>query len=193
MGKNPKLNYLNVAKILRDQEGQNNRNIGMGNEKALNQLIAHHSVIFEPEKKRFWVSSSPYQLGEFICYDLNKIFADTFSLLENKEIATSEFNIPADTFLLSANWKLFLKFREMRQQLKDVIKTKGSIKEDIFIQAFQQSNPEFWETYFWIAEYYRSNGSKQNAINYYEKAMTKEVNAKSEIEKIKRLILECRK
>lgn len=188
MNRVPKFDYLSIASILRNQEGQNDKNIGMGNEKALNQLIAHHSVIFEPEKKRFWVSSAPFQLGEFICYDLNKIFADTFSITTTKEISETAFNIPADTFLLSNNWKYFLKFKEMRQQLKDAIKMKESLKEDIFLSAFQQSNPEFWETYYWIAEYYKSRNKKTAAIYYYKLALSKEVNAKSEVEKMNNAI-----
>jgi len=50
--------------ILRDHEGINNADIGLGNEKALNQFIAHHSIVFEPEKLKVWVSHHPWQLGE---------------------------------------------------------------------------------------------------------------------------------
>jgi hypothetical protein len=76
----------------------------------------------------------------------------------------------------------------MRQQLKDAIKMKESLKEDIFLSAFQQSNPEFWETYYWIAEYYKSQNKKTAAIYYYKLALSKEVNAKSEVEKMNNAI-----
>src|SRR6202000_1548179 len=36
--------------ILRDRKGLHNADIGIGNEKAINQLIAHHSIVFEPQK-----------------------------------------------------------------------------------------------------------------------------------------------
>ena len=58
--------------ILRDRKGLHNADIGMGNEKAINQLIAHHSIVFEPKKLLVWVSTSPWQLGEYVAYDLNK-------------------------------------------------------------------------------------------------------------------------
>jgi hypothetical protein len=69
-----KLNPEKMASILRNTSGLKDEKIGYGNEKALNQLLAHHAVIFSPQKKLVWVSSNPYQLGEFVCYDLNEIF-----------------------------------------------------------------------------------------------------------------------
>ena len=70
-----KISYLDAASILRDQKGLNDKDIGIGNEKAINQLIAHHSIIFEPAKLLVWVSSNPYQLGAYAAYDLKKIFS----------------------------------------------------------------------------------------------------------------------
>ncbi|MET0300342.1 MAG: C45 family peptidase, partial [Flavitalea sp.] len=69
---NGRNNVQKTVKILRDQKGLNGADIGMGNEKAINQLIAHHAVVFEPGKLVAWVSTSPWQLGEFVAYDLNK-------------------------------------------------------------------------------------------------------------------------
>ena len=65
-----------TVNILRDRkDGLHNADIGMGNEKAINQLIAHHSIVFEPEKLIVWVCTSPWQLGEYVAYDLKKVFA----------------------------------------------------------------------------------------------------------------------
>jgi hypothetical protein len=61
-----KLNPEKMASILRNTSGLKDEKIGYGNEKALNQLLAHHAVIFSPQKKLVWVSSNPYQLGR-IC------------------------------------------------------------------------------------------------------------------------------
>ncbi len=77
------LDVPGMAKILRDQSGLNHADIGMGNEKAINQLIAHHSIIFEPEKRLVWVSNGPWQLGEYTCYDIVKIFHN-FAALQEK-------------------------------------------------------------------------------------------------------------
>ena len=61
-----------VLTILRDQYGFKNDTLGMGNPRAINQLIAHHSVIILPESYMFYVSTTNYQLGEFIGFDLKK-------------------------------------------------------------------------------------------------------------------------
>ncbi|MCK7560127.1 C45 family peptidase [Chitinophaga sedimenti] len=83
--------------ILRDQRGLHDKNIGMGNEKAVNQLIAHHAIVFEPKQLKVWVSAAPRQLGEFVAYDLNKIFAMN-GLSSDHEVCDSANIIPADTF-----------------------------------------------------------------------------------------------
>ena len=42
------LNPVKAAKILRNKEGLNGVKLGYGNEKAINQLLAHHGIIFKP-------------------------------------------------------------------------------------------------------------------------------------------------
>jgi isopenicillin-N N-acyltransferase-like protein len=63
-----------TANILRNQLGKNDSFIGYGNEKAINQLICHHSIIFDCKHKIVWVSTNPFQLGQYISYDLKQIF-----------------------------------------------------------------------------------------------------------------------
>ncbi|HRH67146.1 MAG TPA: C45 family autoproteolytic acyltransferase/hydrolase, partial [Bacteroidia bacterium] len=55
-----------TAEIIRNRQGLKNADLCMGKEKAVNQLNAHHSIIFEQEKRRVWVSTSPWQLGPYV-------------------------------------------------------------------------------------------------------------------------------
>lgn len=177
MNRYPKLDYKAATEMLRDQRGLNDQNIGMGNEKALNQLISHHGIVFQPEKLRFWVSANPYQLGEFVCYDLNKVFAEAPTMKENREISDTSFAVAADSFLYSPQWKEFLQWREYKQQAKDAAKKNTTLpNENAFEKKMIAANPEFWETYYWLGEYYSAKGNNAKAESLWKIALTKEIN-----------------
>src|SRR5690606_3504816 len=114
IGNQPQLNPGKIASILRNTDGLKDIPLGYGNEKALNQLLAHHAVIFSPEERLVWVSSSPYQLGEMVCYDLNKIFNTTAPELS---LSTGRRNIARDPFADSPAFHTYelyrIKDREM--------------------------------------------------------------------------------
>ncbi|MEI7596288.1 MAG: C45 family peptidase [Bacteroidota bacterium] len=167
------------AEILRNQKGKADANIGMANEKAVNQLIAHHSIIFMPNKLKFWISTGPYPLGSYICYDLNKVFSDSLNILSN--IFDSDLTIPADTFLNSNTYEKFKQYKLLTLKLEQSIKDKN-IKNfsNEMISNYLQLNPEFFYPYYLSGEYYRIKGDKQNALKNYNIALTKEIPKKSE-------------
>ncbi len=168
LNENPKLNPEKLASILRDKSGLKGEKIGYGNEKALNQLLAHHAVIFSPEKKLVWVSSNPYQLGEFVCYDLNKIFSD--KQLENGKFAKSELNIAKDPFVDSQEFKNYEEYKRLGSQFDD-----NKILSDEFIKHYQSLNPDFWWVYYQAGKYYFKQREYQKAKTEFEKALTKEI------------------
>ncbi len=90
----------------------------MGNEKAINQLIAHHSVIFKPDERLMWVSTYPFQLGQYVCYDLRKIFGEAESLDIKNEVITDSLTISPDSFLFSKQYQNFNEYKEIAQKLK---------------------------------------------------------------------------
>lgn len=59
--------------ILRDYKDTNDKALPVGSEEALCQFISHHSVVFNPDNLQLWVSTSPWQLGEYVCYDLRAV------------------------------------------------------------------------------------------------------------------------
>ena len=90
---NSTVNYLDAAQILRDRKGKGDKNIGNGNELAINQLIAHHSIIFEPENRRLWISTAPWQLGSYLCYDLDSVFQNFSDRSDRLEIFLDDLEI----------------------------------------------------------------------------------------------------
>ena len=174
----------NTIRILRDRRGLHDANIGMGNEKALNQLIAHHAVVFEPKKLRVWVSTAPWQLGEFVAYDLNKVFA-MHGLQENLEIYDSSLTVAADTFLLSPQYKNFEKYREYKHRIAE--------GEDISTDSLIASNPQFYHAYVLAGDYCFKRGQFERAIKYYQQALTKEIATKQEENYIRQQVADIQK
>jgi len=176
INQNPKLNVSSVAKILRDQNGIHNDNIGMGNEKAINQLIAHHSIIFKPEELKVWISTSPFQLGEFVCYDLKKVFSQYKGIKEFQVINEADYTIPTDSFLNSVNYQNFNRFKVIRNQIQHSIKlNKQIVEEDSLFNELIELNPEFFESYVYLGDYFNHFKITDKAILAYKKSLTKEI------------------
>lgn len=168
--------------ILRDQKGLKNTDIGMGNEKAINQLIAHHSIVFEPKKLLVWVSTSPWQLGEYVAYDLKKVFA-LRGMKQDQEISEANLTIAPDSFLLTPAYKNFTTFRSIKQRLSDG----GSVDTDSLLA----SNPNYYNAYILAGDYLYKNKQYQKALAVYQHGLTKEIATRKEEEHIKKQISLC--
>ncbi len=169
--------------ILRDRKGLHGADIGEGNEKAINQLIAHHSIVFEPEKRLVWVSTAPWQLGAYVAYDLNKIFSLN-GLSEDRELIDSALTVQADPFMQTDTFKQFEKFRMYKQMLMD--------GKEINTDSLVMNNPDFYNAYILAGDYAYKQHDEKKALIYYQIALTKEIATKPEekhvhkqIEKIK--------
>lgn len=181
-------NYLltpeKIAGILRDRKGLHGFNIGNGNEKAVNQLIAHHSVIFQPDSLRMWVSTAPWQLGTYVCYDLRKIFAMN-GMTKDVEIADNNLNIAPDTFLYSNEFKQFMLFRQ----------NKMALMQKQAVDTFQvvHSNPYYYDAYRIAGDYCRRRHWYNAAISYYTAALSRVVATQGERTALQKRIVETEK
>jgi len=169
-----KLNPEKMAAILRDKSGLKNQKIGYGNEKAINQLLAHHAVIFSPEKRLVWVSSNPYQLGEFVCYDLNEIFSGKD--LEESLRAKTTLNITRDPFADSEEFNNYEISKMLGTEVSAAIDNKEDMAlSDDFIPYYQSMNPDYWLVYYQAGKYYFGINEFSKAKVEFEKALTKEI------------------
>jgi hypothetical protein len=183
---NPKLNPEKMASILRDKSGLKDKSIGYGNEKAINQLLAHHAVIFSPQEKLIWVSSNPYQLGEFVCYDLNEIFSD--EKLKNGDFAKSEFNIAKDPFVESKEFEDYEEFKFANGEVQNAIDGNDVLLTDDFIPYYQSLNPDFWLVYYQAGKYYFKQKDYSKAKIEFEKALTKEITTVPDRENVEKYL-----
>ncbi len=182
-----KVDQKAVVDILRDREGLDDKKIGYGNEKALNQLLAHHGIVFKPEDLMVWVSSNPYQMGEFVAYDLKKIFQRDNSPEPTEIIATSDANIGADSFLKTVAYKDYERYRILRNDIETAINDKSHI-EPSKLEQLIALNPNFWEGYYLAGIYNYQKGYEAVARSYFLAAEQKEITTVPDRESIARYI-----
>lgn len=160
--------------ILRNKKGLEDKDIGFGNEKALNQLIAHHGIVFKPESGRVWVSSNPYQLGEFVAYDLNDIFADRDGNPVTTSLSDSDLNIPKDPFIQTQEYRDYEDYRKLEREVERALANKETIAHET-LEALQDKNPEYWKAYYLTGKYYLQKKYNAAAKRLFEQALTKEI------------------
>ena len=162
-----------VLKVLRDVSGLENENLGLGNEKALNQLMAHHGVIFKPSELKMWVSNNPYQLGAFDAYDLNTVFKSK----ELKPIKSLE--LQKDDFINSKDFKRYKKFKELHKTIEIATNSEKMVSNEI-LTTYKKSNPELWLVYKQLGDYFYSQKQWQNAADNYQIALQKVISSKDQ-------------
>lgn len=193
LNNNDTVNYTQAAAILRNQKGLNDKNIGMTNEKSLNQLLAHHAVIFKPQDKLMWVSANPFQCGEFICYNLDSMFAQVKTIDKEKDINVPSLTIAADPFLKTEAYQNFLHFKNLKHYIQFITKASDKIVLSLqFENAFIRSNPESYYMYQILGNYYAARKNNAKAIEYYNLALTKEIATLKEERQIRESLAKCK-
>ena len=185
-----KLTVQDAVDILRNKEGLQDKAIGYGNEKALNQLLAHHGIVFKPEERQVWVSSNPYQLGAFVAYDLDEVFSDDSS--SNLNLSKPELTVEADTFQFTQAFKSYEAYRIASKELQNAISNNEHVASEKLSELIEL-NSNYWEAYFLVGKYYYEKEYYRAALNVFEAANTKEITTvpdqseiNSYIKKIKR-------
>lgn len=187
--KSNKISPEYMAEILRNTEGLNKKSLGYGNEKAINQLLAHHGIIFKPEEKLVWVSSSPYQLGEFVCYDLEKIFNSDFQGVISAQ--TQERNIPKSKFLLTKEYENYEKYRILEHKIETDLNINKIIDSQSVMQL-ENLNPDYWKAYFIIGKVLLQNKDKRAKI-YFEKSLSLEIPYSDERQEVEKYLKKSKK
>jgi len=159
------LSSQKVADIMRNSRGNNEENIGIGNEKAMNQMIAHHSVLFEPENLIMWVSTEAGLGKEYVAYDLKTVF--DLKMNEDREIYSAALTIPADSVLLDGDIANYRNFTSLATTIKN-LETPIS---DSLERAFIKSNKNFYKTYSYLGKHYMSQKMWEKAENSFRKAL----------------------
>jgi isopenicillin-N N-acyltransferase-like protein len=168
LAENEGIDVAGAAAILRDQHGSDNDTLGMGNPRAINQLIAHHSVIIQPDELIFYVSTNDYQLGEYVGYNLNEVF--------NTKIKNTPLIIKEDQFVHSEHYESFKDFKEIKHKITRYITFDEELSlSSSQVKEFIQLNSESYVVYEMLARYYKKKGNENLVSKYVDLALTKVV------------------
>jgi predicted choloylglycine hydrolase len=185
LNKEKTLTVQSAVQILRDQHAQHGDTLGMGNPRAINQLIAHHSVVILPKKKQLYISTTDFQLGPYIAYDLKQTFATGRAQMSD--------SIAAAAFISSAAYRKFKEFQRIKRKLRAYLLFDSKLNLSAAqIKRFISLNAESYITYELIGRYYLKKRNQAKAKFYFQQALSKNV-ASKEIEiELKKMIQKCR-
>ena len=177
-----------MVALLRDKKGLNGKDIGLGNQKSINQLIAHHGVVFHPATKTMWVSTYPYQDGAFVAYNLDYVFNNAGKF--NKQgYSMSEQNIAADSVFISNELYKYYSY-------KNIINTPFSelnIKDYGDVDAIIKLNRESFSIYEYMGDYNFYKEDIKAARMWYGWALIKEIPTEKQRQKLKEKLKEIEK
>jgi hypothetical protein len=129
-----------------------------------------------------WISAGPWQLGKFVCYDLEQAFA--YTATKNSEIYVHDLTIPADSFLLTTQYQQYVKFSKFRFPFNP--------QEDLEPDSLIKWNPNSYHAYMLAADHYFKQKFWAKAIPLYESGLTKEIATVQEREHMEKNLEQCK-
>lgn len=186
------MDATNAVTILRDRRGPDGGEIGMANPMAINQLIAHHSVVFQPGERRMWVSTAPFQCGAFVCYDLRDVFARSAAGSMHGAVHDTALTIAASPEARSAAMVGYLEWSRTRLAINDHVMSGRTINLDPEAEArFVAQNPNSYITYLSLADLRKSDADNDAAAALYRKALSFPLPSLQERASIERKLQAC--
>ncbi len=159
LGKKEKFDAVDAMGVLLNPFGKGGENIGFGNEMAINQLIAHHSVVFEPEKLNIFVCTQPKDFQPYCKFNLTEI-------LEGKCETPVEFAV-SDSMRYSKEYKDFVAYKEALDFSSDA----SGEGLTIVAKDLVERNPSFYEAHEIAGDLYLKANDSKSACNEWRKAL----------------------
>lgn len=175
------IDAADAVSILRDYKGMNDSLIGWTNEGALNQFIGHHSVVFNASRLIMWVSTSPWQAGPYVAYNLADIFSGKASF--GAEIADSRIAIPSDPTVSAEQMQNIYRIKQLTSELKQSAAQSQEV-DSVTLAEFETLNPDLYATYEILGDYYYSQSDTLQARLNWNKALLKYIPKQAERERI---------
>jgi hypothetical protein len=97
-----RLDVATAIAILRDRAARGGEPLPLGDRRALDALIATHSVVADATDRVLWVAEYPHALGRYVRFDLRELLSPTH---EPPARAPDAETLPADALLASDRWR----------------------------------------------------------------------------------------
>lgn len=159
VGELERFDQYDVMRVLLNPFGKDYELIGMGNEMAINQLIAHHSIVFEPDSGNIYVCMNPKALGSYYKMNFDSILSKDFKIQSIKL---------TDYLLDSEEYKGFLVYEKLKKQLRDGICQDSC---ESFCESLVQSNPYYFEAYNLAGDLCLKHDKQEFAVQYWKYAL----------------------
>ncbi len=176
--------------ILSETKGLEDKDIGLGNQKSINQLIGHHAIIFKPAQQLFWISNYPNQISGMQAFHLQELLAKKID--DDTDLDIDSLRLGARALYTSRRYADFQVYLEIKEKLgKAIYFGKEYELTQETEDAFLRSNAESYIPYMTLGQYYLKKEDKVKAESYFKMALDKEVSSPNERTKIKSFIHEC--
>lgn len=166
------ISVRNTLRYIREQKGVDEVELGMGNPMAINQLLAHHAVIFEPLKGIAYISAAPFQENVFNAYDVNSIkHMAGFELADSPEM--DSLRLEQDPFFSSKSFENYQQYKSLKVHF--LARSKNESPAQDFVEKWIATNPEYYEPYLLLGDLYFEREDFVNAKRYYTQALSKAI------------------
>jgi len=166
------ISVRNTLRYIREQKGMDEVELGMGNPMAINQLLAHHAVIFEPVKGIAYISAAPFQENVFNAYDVNSIkHMAGFELANSPEI--DSLRLEQDPFFSSKSFENYKQYKSLKVEF--LARSNNESPAQDFVEKWIATNPEYYEPYLLLGDFYFEKEDFANAKRYYKQASSKAI------------------
>jgi len=129
------------------------------------------------------VSENPYQLGEFVAYNLNEVFNDS----DKFNLSEPELNIEADDFQYTQAYRDYENYRVLSRKLEKAISDENTVITSL-LEDVVKTNPNYWQSHYLVGQYHYQKKNYQAALNAFKMAQTKEITTVSDQLAIKEYI-----
>ena len=176
MEKKEKFDAEDAMAVLLNPFGKGGENIGMGNEMAINQLIAHHSVVFEPDSLNIYVCTQPKDFYPYVKFNLQNIL----NAAETRGRASDNHGRVYDNHVCASDYKIacqYISVADSMRQSEEYSGYKGYVylksRKDLtsFPDELIRCNPKYFESYDIAGDIYDMFDAREAACERWQQAL----------------------